>query len=583
MLRLGVGLVGLAALGVASTASAQALPAPGNTARPDVAPTYVDDSEPEAAPWEVRGLPPCRGDEPAPAPGQPYACRPSYAVHAPPGSLTLALGLGAIDSDVPVLGNLFTGAVGIDWGFGRNFSVGFRYQAIVAADEGFDGDGDGIDDVNDDQLAFHLFAVGPRLRLFTDETARQAWIFEADAGFAVNSGLGPSMPMFRAAIGREFGIFPMRGFAYTFGAKLEYMQGLDFDDRDTRALALTFHQRFEWNPPEPLDIGEEPTPAGFDYTVGGRMGIGFLVGGETVHQGITFAALTFGVPLAPAIEPRVQVDASYLGSFSKEDGIFTFGALGGLRVRGPLFYIDALAGYQMAIGTEPRAIDSGPVFDVGIGFQYALCQGAVDFGLHYRHGLDDGNEDLHSMVIVIGGQYGSSEGSLGGNPFGESCGGTPYYTVGTVPQPYTWSPSSRTSAPVTTTNTATTTIDTDANVDANVDANAAVAANVQTQVQVDVQAQVGVQPIRIEVPLGIALLGGLVQLRIDVGALPLAQLRAAASVQIAIEGPASALAQAEAQMRASLGADGARVSSWSRVETRSNEIRAVFTITPARP
>ena len=70
-------------------------------------------------------------------------------------------------------------------------------------------------------------------------------------------------------------------------------------------------------------------------------------------------------------------------------------------------------------------------------------------------------------------------------------------------------------------------------------------------------------------------------MNIDVRSLPLAQIRDSGFVTVQIIGPPAALARAEAELRAALGPDGARVSGFASVAMPERmDVRAIFTIWP---
>ncbi|MEZ4248567.1 MAG: hypothetical protein R3B99_10030 [Polyangiales bacterium] len=90
------------------------------------------------------------------------------------------------------------------------------------------------------------------------------------------------------------------------------------------------------------------------------------------------------------------------------------------------------------------------------------------------------------------------------------------------------------------------------------------------------------RPVRVEVVIGAVVFGGAVQMRLDLSRLPLDRLRRAGRVELEIVAPPAARARVEAELRAVLDREGARVDATTHVEATGvvQEVKAIFTLWP---
>lgn len=541
------------------------------------APMLVAWSPPPPTPEDVRGLPPCPPGAPRPAPGELYTCRPHFESLSFHGMLTVELAPGWVDARGPVMGSAFAFAAGLDIGLTRAVALGFRYAYLTGGDAGFDGDDeDSTDDENTTNLGVHLLGAGPRFRLFTDETAREAWSLELDGGYAYSwNDVSPSGAFVRVGIGRQIGMFIAGDGAAQIGLQLSYYQGLGVA-ADLRGITFGVRLLPEWGVPEPKNIDTRPESAGFAYTLGMRWA--FFAASLDGEPGIALASglfgLTFGLPVNRWFEPRVQGDISYIGSGgdSNEDAPFHYTGLAGFRLRGNGFvpmYLEAMAGWTHVVGTAPIDYRSGVVVDVGLGLNVSGCGGGGGFGVHYRFGVLAQNERYDALMLVFSGEYGSERGALAGEappprrspPSAFRCGGE-YSPARVATPPYLPPPAPPPPPPPPT--------------DVNIDVNGRIDVELP-----DVRVDVRIEPVTVEVTLGLALFGGAVRMDIDVRSLPLAQIRNSGFVSVQLIGPPAALPRAEAELRAALGPDGASVSGFAAVAAPERmDVRAIFTIWP---
>lgn len=532
---------------------------------------------PPPTPGEVRSLPPCPAGAEMPAPGEPYTCRPSFETEDLHMGLSFDLGAAYVHGPKPLLGNGIGIGVGLDFSVARELMLGFRYQYLVAGDAGFDGDDDDhFDDVDDPNLGVHLFGAGLRLRLFNDEAGREGWIFEGEGGLALTQDPGLLGPYARVGVGRSIGAFFSPNTGGNFALVLSYAQGFG-ELADLRAVMLAARLYPEWGIPEPRNMHTRPEEASFLYTFGVRL---MLFGGSWgAWEGGGVApgfGLSFGLPLTMGLEPRASVDLMYLGN-NDADMPFLMTGLAGMRFRLtdllPM-YVDVMGGYTLVASTEPRPFDRGAVFDTGLGVYAAGCDGALHVGLHYRAGLSPDNEDMHMIYVAMGGDYGSRDEGEGVTAFGDStagCGGWSPGSVDLPPPP----PQPATPPPVRT--------EGGGRLDLDAQMPGVQIPGVQIPgVQIPgVEVEVRVEPIRVEISLGLSF-GGFLRAQISPSVLPLAQLREAGFVTVEIIGPPDALLRAQADLRAALGPDGARISGFALVPAPDRvDLRAVFTIWPA--
>lgn len=516
--------------------------------------------------------------EAAPYDGRPY-CRPGEQEGAcqtspEPASVHFTWGFdllwGIADSEMPLHPVAFAIAMPFEFGLTRALGIGLRYTYLVSGDRGVDDQmtPEYVDAADTTNLNAHLISAGLRLHLWTDEVDRQGWFAELDGGWlARHDGLGDG-PALRVTLGRQAGWSSLGGWGGSFGLGLTYLHGLAAAE-DFRALLLELHLlRVEAGIPLPQNA-DEPEQSAFAYVFGGEL---TAVGGNVGSDYQSFAMLGgggfwFGVPIVPALAPLLRADILYTGGEKDRDGVTMFAGLGGLRVRwnGVLpIYTEVLGGYERAYGTQPAPIGHGPILDVAVALHHPIATagcGAFGLGVRTRWGLGDDNEQLRAIFFTLHLEYGSRQGAIGGG-YGSvwraecDAGRGDFY----APPP----------APPT------------VSVGADVSAGGSVDLSVpDVQIpNVGVNVEVDVEPVVVEVVLGYALFGGAVRFEIRAETLPLSQLQNAGFVEVRIEGPRGALAQAEANLRATLGRSGARLDGLATADTGGTEVRAIFTIWP---
>ena len=352
-------------------------------------------------------------------PGMRFGPQARQCRTEPPPFLTTRIGidasLGAWDRDVGVDHAAAGFGIPIDLRIVGPLWLGARAQYTVGGDGGRDADGDGFDDDNTQNPKVFVFAGGPRLVLDTEPARREAWRFGLSAGVLVPLNGGESGPVIEAAVERQWGSLrvdheegpPTHGTGTDFSLGVRAQQGLA-DASDYRSLMLTATYATEMF--VELPSGEAPPRSRPDVEHTSSMdllvGTGFGAGG--LAQGV---GLAFGLPLTRVLEPRLRTDAVFFTGTDAHEGAFVYSALVGLRLsRWYLPWIELLAGYGHAFGTQPTAVASGLLAEVAMGGQFpnALgCGYGITIGQRVRFGFEEGDRRLVALLFAIGVSYDS--------------------------------------------------------------------------------------------------------------------------------------------------------------------------------
>lgn len=528
---------------------------------------------PAPSPDRTRGLPECPPGTTLPTtPGTAYTCRPPWDSNVSNPNVqvdVLEMGFGGVAASTPLQGSAFTIGVNVTLWLAHEFGIGLRYSYVTGGQAARDLDGDHLADATRHALNAQLIGLGPRLRLFTDETAREAWLVEADMGLVLDPNqIVPTAPFARLGLFREVGFLADTGFAGQIAIGLSATQGL-LDAGDFRALLFTTRLGIEGSPMRPRNLDQRWRPAGFDYTFSVAPQFGGVLGDRGHGRPGFGLGLAAGFPFLRAFEPRVEALAFDAPDGGPGDALLWYETIGALRVRfNDVFpaFIEAGAGYQWVFGTQPKNVfDDGPIasFSLGLHGIFGHCSGA-SISLRYERGLVHANAGYEWFGAFFDFEYGSRSGALGD----ERYGGDEYvcndYSAPSVPSPPAPPPPPTPPSPPPT--------EVRVDLDASLDVNA----------HVDLPTvHVDVHPVTVEVTLGLALFGGAVQMRIDVSSLPLEQLRNSGFVSVELIGPEAALAEASGELHAALGPDGAHVEGWAQTIANDRaDVRAIFTIWP---
>ncbi len=488
---------------------------------------------------ELRALRPCHFGEKLPGEGEPIPCRPELIIPRPQWALGVDWTTGlAAAKDLDLTGAAHAFGAQLDFGLTRWLMAGVRYEAM------------GVGTMTGAGVS-HRFLGQARLRLFTDEVDRDAFVLTAGGGIALQEEeIGGTAPIVRAAISREVGSYLDERNALTAGLEVAYEQTLD----DTELATLTVSARlgFEISIREPHNLGTRDGPGsarhwwdaawwvgpaiGFEYTRGYALGGGF--------HAIATASYLFG-----RSEVTKQHGLDHGTQWAAQAGLHW---VTGTPRLVPL-YLQLEAGPAWIAETEGRRVAA--VADAEIGFQlYGSCGMGAELGFRLRGEIDDGVDVTAGMMVLsiaVGGGLELRRDSCGG---GGGGGGIVYMPTKPAPPP----------APVVTeTTTVTTTIPE------------------VTVPEVDVGVEVEVkkpEPIVIEVELGAVIAGGLVQIDVDPNLLPLDRLRGTGVVDVELSGPKAVLLEYERKLRKELG--GVELDAWANVATSGSVVRAKFTVWP---
>lgn len=562
-------------------AEPQAEPSPPVDASPPVEATYSTPVEPaevepslpiapnEPEPIDREGCPPPLFGAP-PAVEGPASTASSTA--SAPSRVPLRFALqplfGLMDADLSAEGPIagFAGSFGV--GFDANWGFDLRLGALGGPDA-LEQDPvrlDHVDAIGTPGPLLLSVGAGPRLVVWSDEDSRIGWGFELTGSYAYLEGSRPGSTDPGARWGRhggllEFGLGPQRGhrggggFAFDVQLELRLQQGLG-DLIEYRALLLGLRFAFEADTPPPA--GAPDRDADFQYTFGGQLSYGIAPGADRARNvpwlmGVGRATMHFGLPIGRWLEVRA---VGGLGPRSVADNevLWILDVVGAARMRWdevfPL-YVQAGAGYAFQYGASASQAPAGAVLDVGIGARFTDCtgrsDGALEIGLALRLGLEQDRTN-DALLLTFGYEY------AGGRPmFGQDerwhCRAR---ASSARPAPRRTPPS-----------------------DVEVDASVSPAPPPAPPTPASPPA-----PRTFEVVLGFAVPG--LAVHVDPALLPLAEMLGAGRVEIEIVGPASALLEVEGELRAVIGARGARLDAVTHVVVGDPTVRARITVYPPR-
>ena len=484
---------------------------------------------------------------------------------------------GWLDAAQPVSGVAGGLALHLDMQITHWLALGARLGYVARPDGATDANLDAIDDLNTQDFRALQATAGPRFTAWTDEASREGWDFELGAGWMGRGGRldGPGL-LAEGAIYRKFGTISDSGFVGDLSLGARYQQGFGAAG-DFRAVLVSIRGGLGWDQPLP-EVPVDDVP-GFSYTTGLRLALGvpFSAPGPLEPGSLFGFGGHFGVPLGAWFELRARGEFLSRSQGTKEKGdqtsMVSFTGAGVARLRfdrvAPL-YLEAGAGYATNTGTPALYVPDAGFATFGAGGRLTWCgtDSALEIGAEGRIGLGD-NRGLDAIFLVIGAEYAGGRRSIGRDSFG--CRMTTRARERNEAN-------ARAAAERDAQLRAATRAGGSVGVGGSVGGSVGVSGGVGGSATVVVPAPV--QPVRVEVLLGVSLFGGAVSVRVDPSMLPLARLAGAGRVEVRIEGPESALVTAEAQVRGVLDRDGKRLDAVVRVPTNSSQIRAIFTIWP---
>jgi hypothetical protein len=362
------------------------------------------DEPPNAGDAGDAGEPPYAVEVFDPQPG----CDP-YVVHRPGRRRGLAfeIGTGYQQNERPV--DPLTLALGLsaERMLRRQIVLGMRMTYLTSGDALRDQDGDGRDDQETGNTHQVSLTAGPRLRRWdrsrenpaaweiglgagwvqalsdpgvsgpvAEIEIRHTWLSVAGLGLRVTQGFAGAEPyrIVLASASLGMGTLPAR----SWGA------GCDFVEREPE-------------PGFPLALGVHLPLMGY-----GASDLGVMTPG---------LGLSLAIPLRPPVDLLLHGDLLWFLR-QERDRLAMHTGLAGLRLampRATALAFTALAGYGIAYRPTPGNIDSGPVMDLGLSWDFAReREGGLYLGAHGRFGLASGNRDLLAILLAVRMEFRSS-------------------------------------------------------------------------------------------------------------------------------------------------------------------------------
>jgi hypothetical protein len=336
---------------------------------------------------------------------QPTTCDP-YVVNRPGQrrGFALEIGTGYQQNDRPLDPLTLSLGLSVERMLRKHLVLGMRMAYLTSGDALRDEDGDGRDDEETGNTHLLSLTAGPRLRRWDQDREnpsawelgagvgwvhalvgpgvsgpvaeielRHTWSSVAGLGLRVAQGLAGAEPyrLVLASASLGVGTIPAR----SWGA------GCDFVEREP---APTF----------PLALAVQLPLMGYGASELGAMppGIG----------------LSLAIPIRPPVELMLRGDLLWFLR-QERDRLAMHTGLAGLRLalpRATALAFTALAGYGIAYRPTPSNIDSGPVMDLGLSWDFAReREGGLYLGAHGRFGLASGNRDLLAFFLAAGVEF----------------------------------------------------------------------------------------------------------------------------------------------------------------------------------
>jgi hypothetical protein len=342
---------------------------------------------------ELRALPAC-GPEGLPhEAGALISCRPVIEPAGIPFGMGFDYTTGAAFGTVASGGGVHGFGADLYFGVTRSLQFGVRYEALGISVSREPGEGSHA------APSHHLFGTA-RLRLWTDETGRNAWTFGGGFGLALRGdSLGGIVPVLRGSIAREVGHYYTR---HASLAAIELAYEHSVADPNVRAILASLRFGFESNVITPKNLG---TPAqrsshltSMHVLLSAWLGMGMSVGvplGSVLRWETTGDFLTGLTEEKPKV--RLYEDAQW-------------SARTGLRLRSGVAYLLAQGGlswFGHHAGGELESVWHGEVgFDFGLvsfgGWLRGFFEGGLDSGgfvMHFATGLGGGGSGGGGMRL----------------------------------------------------------------------------------------------------------------------------------------------------------------------------------------
>jgi hypothetical protein len=314
---------------------------------------------------DLRGLPECTLEDPAPRIGEPVTCRPPVLPSRAHYSITLGWSTGLVDTSDAIRG-AHAFVLAADWWLTRSLGIG-AHGAITGLGTSMPGRDGNATLVNEALLV-------ARWRQFTDEVDRDAFTFALGGGYAWREMDDGAIA--RAAIARDIGWMFGESSALVWSWELAVEQ--DLGDARARTVMAGIRTGIERGIREPRNLAQlDPDPpfrsaiAG-DFR-GGPQGVGFGAGVD----------VTFGRRLAWRTTAfwTTRGDSGMLANWGVETGPRIALATGSLEP-----YVEAQAGPALFSGDQLAALGEA---ELGLAIPL-FCQSRIDFAIRGQARVDDG-------------------------------------------------------------------------------------------------------------------------------------------------------------------------------------------------
>jgi hypothetical protein len=341
--------------------------------------SFADGAELPKGAWpgvgleDLRGLPECSLEDPAPRVGEPIACRPPVLPSRSHYSIALGWSTGLVDTRTAIRGT-HSLVLAAEWWLTRSLGAGMHASLATLGASMAGGDVAALSN----QALFTL-----RWRQFTDEVDRDAFTFAVGGGYAWREmPLGGDGAIARAAISRDVGWMFGESSGLVWSWELAVEQ--DLGALGYRTFTAGIRTGVERGIREPKNLADLDTDPPFRSAVagdfrGGPQGLGFGAGLD----------LTFGNRLS------WRTTAFWT---TRDDGAGQSGMLANWGVEmGPRValatgtlqpYVEAQSGPALFGGDDLALLAEA---ELGLGVPL-FCQSRIDFGIRGQARVDEGFE-----------------------------------------------------------------------------------------------------------------------------------------------------------------------------------------------
>ncbi len=354
---------------------------------------YSDGEELPKGSWpgvgleDLRGLPECSLEDPAPRIGEPITCRPPVLPSRSHYSIALGWNTGLVDDGADLRGaHAFVATA--DWWLTRSLGLGV-HAAIAALGAPMTTRDTTIAIANEALLV-------ARWRQFTDEVDRDAFTFAIGAGYAWRTcescALGRDGAIARASISRDVGWMFGESSALVWSWEVAVEQ--DLGAAGYRTVMAGVRTGVERGIREPKNLAERDRDPPFRSAIagdfrGGPQGLGFGAGLDlTLGRRWQWRTTAFWTSRDDG-----DGDSGMLANWGVETGPRIALATGTLQP-----YVEAQAGPTLLAGA---AKSFGVLAEAEIGLGVPLfCQSRIDFGFRVQARVDDGFDPTALFGVV---------------------------------------------------------------------------------------------------------------------------------------------------------------------------------------